>query len=103
MFGDDMPRHTQSGIEIRNGMQLHNTFDDEPVTTVTANGCGRHHSTGHRRPDADGITRPTRSMHKDGTVRHINVWEGYWHVVVRNGPTGVCRFVHASELTTEEC
>ncbi|WP_434598177.1 hypothetical protein [Streptomyces sp. A5-4] len=100
MFGDDMPMHTRNGVRIVSGVQLHNTYDNEPVT-VAPGPCARH-CTPYRRPDADGITRPTRSVHADGTDRYVNVWEGYHHVVVRTGPTGVCRYVHASELTTEE-
>lgn len=100
MFGDDMPRHTSDGVEIRNGMYLFNTLDQEPVTTTTGTGCGKHH-TSFRQPDADGITRPTKSVHRDGTVRYVNVWEGYHHCRVRSDQAGACRYVHASELRQE--
>ncbi|MDQ1031254.1 hypothetical protein QF035_008836 [Streptomyces umbrinus] len=102
MFGDDMPMCTRNGVRIVGGMQLHNTYDNEPVTVTSGTDCARHRSTPYRRPGADGITRPTRSVHANGTDRYVNEWEGYHHVVVRTGPTGVCRYVHASELTTEE-
>ncbi|MEU0942384.1 hypothetical protein ABZ379_06240 [Streptomyces canus] len=100
MFGDDMPMHTRHGVRIISGMRLNNTYDDEPVT-VAPGACARHGSP-YRRPDADGITRPTRSVHANGSVRYVNVWEGYHHVVVHTGPTDVCRYVHASELVAEE-
>lgn len=100
MFGDDMPMHTRNGVRIVSGIQMHSTYDNEPVTVTSSTDCGRHRAP-YRTPDADGITRPDRSVHANGSVRYVNVWEGYHHVVVRTGPTGVCRFVHASELTTE--
>jgi hypothetical protein len=98
MFGDDMPRRTSNGRPITMGMQAHNTYDNEPVTLSPGTECERHRS--YRRPDADGITRSLKSVHANGTVRYVNQWEGYYHVTVARGPSGVCRFVHASELTT---
>ena len=97
MFGDDMPRHTSDGIKIQNGMSLFNTKDNEPVILTTGQTC-RKHGNGYRRPDSDGVTRADKSIHADGSIRYVNVWEGFWHAV---GPMSVCRYVHASELRTE--